>query len=190
MLPPRMREILMRVTAQYPPYMSSFRLIPEQSTVRIDGSSSVHAIHAESAGLTGEIDVTLTSRGLKAGSVVSGWVEIEVARLRASNPLVEAETKRRIDAKRFPTIRGTLTAAPVGTSTTALASGEVGTITFRGITAPVEGELVIEREGDTLHLTGSQRFDIRNWDLQPPKILLLKVSPMITVTIDAYATPA
>lgn len=170
--------------------MSSYRLIPEQSIVRIDGSSSVHAIHAESSGLTGEIDVELTSRGLKAGSVVSGWVEVEVARLRASNPLVEAETKRRIDAKRFPTIRGTVTGAPVATSTTALASGDVGTITFRGITAPVDGELHITRDDDTLHITGSQTFDVRHWDFQPPKMLMLKVSPMITVTIDAFAAPA
>lgn len=170
--------------------MTSFQLIPEQSRVRIDGSSSVHSIHAESVGLTGEIDVVLTSRGLKSGSVANGWVEIEVAHLRASNPLVEAETKRRIDAKRFPTIRGTIADAAVTSPTTAVASGEIGAITFRGVTAPVEGELLIERDGDNLHITGSQTFDIRNWGLQPPKMLLLKVSPMITVTIDALASPA
>ena len=118
--------------------MTSFQLIPEQSRVRIDGSSSVHSIHAESVGLTGEIKVVLTSRGLKSGSAANGWVEIEVAHLRASNPLVEAETKRRIDAKRFPSIRGTIADAAVTSPTPAVSSGQIRALLCIGADTPVE----------------------------------------------------
>ncbi|MGB2756840.1 MAG: YceI family protein [Acidimicrobiia bacterium] len=166
--------------------MTKYSLIPEQSRVRIDGSSNVHGIRAESVGLNGEIEVQHTARGLKLRSPVTGWVEIEVAKLRASNPLVEAETKRRIDAKRFPTIRGDLNEASATGSETVSASGE---ITFRGVNTAVHGELRVERDGDHVHITGSQTFDIREWGLQPPKMLMLKVSPMITVTIDALGAP-
>ncbi len=165
----------------------NYEIVESTSTVRIEGSSSVHPIHASSNGLAGTISLERSADGLKLGSSASGSLQVEVASLRASNPLVEAETKRRLNAKQFPFISGTITTATATSSTEIAVEGE---ITFRGETRAVKGSLEVTFDGDTAHITGSQSFDIRDWNFQPPKLLLLKVHPEITVHIDVTARPS
>ena len=40
----------------------------------------------------------------------------------------------------------------------------------------------------TLHLAGRSRFDIRNFGMEPPRILMLKVEPLVDVRVDIVAT--
>src|SRR3954447_11424130 len=82
--------------------MTRYRIDPERSRVVIDARSSVHPIHTEVTGLTGWISLGPEASG--------GSVELPVERLRSGNPLEDAELRRRIDARRFPTITGTVTA--------------------------------------------------------------------------------
>ncbi|WP_426573085.1 YceI family protein [Aquihabitans sp. McL0605] len=162
-----------------------FELDPQRSQVWITGSSSVHPIHATAAGLQGSIELAVTASGaVAARPAVEGEVRIAIDQLKASNPLVERETRRRIDARRYPEIVGTVT------SSTRLAADRLalaGAITFRGETRPVDGELVVEPDGDDLRLHGEQRFDVRDWGLQPPRIGLLRVHPDIAVRFEATA---
>ncbi len=39
----------------------------------------------------------------------------------------------------------------------------------------------------TISLTGSSRFDIRDFGMQPPRVLLLKVEPEVDVKVEAVA---
>jgi hypothetical protein len=39
----------------------------------------------------------------------------------------------------------------------------------------------------TIHLTGASSFDIRDFGMQPPKVLLLKVEPEVQVRVEIYA---
>jgi polyisoprenoid-binding protein YceI len=101
--------------------------------------------------------------------------------------LIDREMKRRIDARRYPTIAGELSEMK------ATADGRFaarGTLTFRGVTREVEGELQVTDDGNGgAHITGSQVFDVRDFDFEPPKILMLKVHPDVTVRIDIVAEP-
>jgi hypothetical protein len=45
----------------------------------------------------------------------------------------------------------------------------------------VEGTVSLEPEG---HLTGIGEFDVRWWNLEPPRVLMLRVEPIVTVEID------
>lgn len=160
-------------------------LDPDRSQVWIEGSSSLHPIHATATGLTGWVEL-LSGGGPDAPPDVQGEVRVEVERLKSGNPLVDAETRRRIDARRYPEIVGTVT------SSTRLAVDRValtGDITFRGETKPVEGELQVTLEDDALRLAGSQQFDVRTWGLEPPRIGLVRVHPTITVRFEAVTRP-
>lgn len=161
-----------------------YELDPERSQVWIEGSSSLHPIHATATGLAGGIALQLGADGLAAQPHVEGQVRIEVERLRSGNPLVDAETRRRIDARRFPEIVGTVTASKRTAPDQVVLRGQ---ISFRGETREVEGNLRVERVGDELHLIGEQRFDVRAWGLQPPRLGLVKVHPEVTVRLDAWA---
>jgi len=163
-----------------------FELDPDRSQVWIEGSSSVHPIHATATGLAGWFEVDVTTKGLAAKTGASGHVEIPVQRLRSGNPLVDRETRRRVDAKRFPLIVGEITGVD-GVERQVLHLR--GVIAFRGESCDVQGDLVVTRDGDALILEGEQTFDVRAWGLQPPKVLMLTVHPEVTVRIRAEARP-
>jgi polyisoprenoid-binding protein YceI len=62
-----------------------------------------------------------------------------------------------------------------------------GDLTFHGVTRPVEGELSIKADNGSLVLEGEQTFDIRDFGVDPPKILMLKVHPDVKVRVRAIA---
>jgi polyisoprenoid-binding protein YceI len=156
--------------------MTRYRIDPGRSRVVIDARSSVHPIHTEVTGLTGWIDVAPESAG--------GSVELAVDRLRSGNPLEDAELRRRIDARRFPTITGTVSALEEMADDRWRVEGDV---TFRGVTKRCEGDVTIETVAGGLHLTGMSVFDIRDFGMAPPRILMLRVFPDVKVGIDVTA---
>jgi polyisoprenoid-binding protein YceI len=156
--------------------VSRFRIDPERSSVVIDASSSVHPIHSRTQGVEGFVD--LESR--------QGELSLDVDRLRSGNPLEDRELKRRIDARRFPTIVGRLT--ELHDTDVAGRYRVVGEITFRGVTRICEDDMTFTILDDgTLQIGGTTTFDIRDWGMEPPRILVLRVHPEVTVTLDAVA---
>ncbi len=98
----------------------------------------------------------------------------------------DRELKRRIDARRFPTINGDLTSMEAtGKEGRYLVRGDV---TFKGVTRPSEDEMTMSVDGDTaIRLQGSSVFDIREFGMEPPRILMIKVAPDVTVSVDIVA---
>jgi polyisoprenoid-binding protein YceI len=155
--------------------MARFRIRPEESSVLIEGSSSLHPITSRTKGLEGYVDL---------GDEPAGELSLAVSRLASGNPLEDREMRRRIDARRHPTIEGRLTSLRDTGDGRYAARGDV---TFRGETRPHEGELTITPDGDTLRITGTSTFDVREFGMEPPRILMLRVHPEVTVTIDVVA---
>ena len=144
----------------------------------INASSSVHPITSRTDGLEGFIELD--------GGNVWGEVSLDVARLRSGNPLEDRELRRRIDARRHPTIDGRVTGAtPLDESGRYHVTGD---ITFRGVTRPHEDELVVTMvDDDTVTVEGTTTFDVRDFGMEPPRILVLRVHPEVTVTLEAVA---
>lgn len=155
-----------------------YAIDPGRSEVWIDGSSSVHPIHARATGLEGWVEL--------ADGRLGGEVRIEVARLRSGNVLVDRETRRRIDAGRFPLITGRTTSSDRGRSGSFALTG---TVAFRGEERPVRGDVTVTTTTDGgLVVEGEQTFDVREWGLQPPRVGLLRVHPDIRVGVRIVAS--
>jgi hypothetical protein len=166
--------------------VSHFDLDPEVSQVWIDGSSSVHPVHASATGVTGWIELGLSGGGITTASGLAGEVHVAVNRLASGNSLIDRETRRRIDATRYPEIVGTVTTAErIGSKRFEV----TGDIAFRGEVRSVSGELAVFIDGTQLILEGTQTFDVREWGLRPPRIGLLRVHPDVTVRIRVVANP-
>lgn len=153
----------------------------------IDARSSLHPIHAEVHGLEGVIDMTVDQDGtIDAGSEAKGRIELATDRLQTGNPLYDRETRRRIDARRYPTITGVLTGLAPGS-----AAGRYrveGDVTFHGVTVHHDGEMAITADqADTVLLRGTHVFDVRAFGVEPPRMLMLKVEPEVTVRVDIVA---
>lgn len=159
-----------------------FELDPERSRVWIEGSSSVHPIRARAKGLRGWIELTASDGTEVPASSVEGEVGVALDLLRSGNSLVDRETRRRVDAQRFPEIVGRVTSSKPGTTDSVDLEGEID---FRGVTVAVSGNLVVEVEDDEVHLAGTQTFDVRDWGLALPRLGLLRVHPDVEVRFEA-----
>jgi len=164
-----------------------FKIDPGRSRVSIDARSSVHPLHASTLGLEGYVELTFGADGeLDLSAEVSGMVSLRAERLSSGNSLEDREMKRRIDTRRYPTIDGRLVALrPAGEDGAYLVEGEVS---FHGVSRPKEDKMTIRALDErTVSLRGSSRFDIREWGMEPPRILMLRVEPEVDVEIDVIA---
>jgi hypothetical protein len=109
-------------------------------------------------------------------------LSLRVERLRSGNVLEERELRRRINARRFPTIDGDLIdMKPAGDDGRYVVRGAV---TFLGVTNEHRDEMLISFDDDTIMLTGSSTFDIRDFGMEPPRVLLLRVEPEVIVRVE------
>ena len=167
--------------------MARYRILPERSKVFISARSSLHPIDTRSDGLEGFVDLEVQGGGrLNLTVPTKGRVSFPVERMSSGNPLEDRELRRRIDARRFPTIEGELTDIhETGRDGRYLVRGDV---TFKGSTRTYEDEMAVSQDDDgTLRLTGESTFDIRDFGMDPPRILMLKVEPEVGVRVEILA---
>jgi len=166
--------------------MTRYR-IAAGSTVDIEAHSSVHPIHGEATGIRGELDVRLDGGTLDLSGPARMRLECPVSALRSGNPLNDRELRRRVEADRYPSIVGEAREVTEGSG-----RGRYrvrGDLTFHGVTREVTGEIAVTVPGaDTLLVEGEQTFDIRDFGVTPPRILMLRVEPDVRVRIRVEAT--
>jgi polyisoprenoid-binding protein YceI len=155
--------------------------------VWIDARSNVHPIHSATDGLEGYVELTLGPEGGVDLSVEpTGQLSLPVKRLSSGNRMEDRELHKRIDARRYPTIDGVLNkVARNGKDGSYVVSGE---ISFRGVSRQHEDLMTIEGiDDETIHLGGSTRFDIREFGMEPPRVLMLKVHPEVDIRVEIVA---
>lgn len=167
--------------------MTRYSIVPDRSQVWIDARSNVHPIHSTTSGLEGYVELDLEPSGaIDPATVPAGRLSLAVDRLKSGNRMEDRELQKRIDARKFPRIEGQLEGiAPNGSDASYRVSGEV---TFRGVAHQHEDRMDITAVDDrTIRLAGASNFDIRDFGMQPPKVLLLKVEPEVQVRVEIFA---
>jgi len=164
-----------------------YRIAPERSHVWVDARSSLHPIEVTTTGLEGFVELELEPGGavdVTAGP--SGQLSLAVSRLSSGNRMEDRELYRRVDVRRYPTIDGVLQRMDWS------AQGEryrvSGDVTFRGVTRRCEDEMTVRAvDAETVQLSGKSRFDIRDFGMEPPRALMLKVEPEVDVRVEIVA---
>jgi polyisoprenoid-binding protein YceI len=167
--------------------VTRYRIAPERSHVWIDARSNVHPIHSETDGLEGFVELTLDSDGgIDLSVKPAGKLSLAVTHLSSGNRMEDRELQKRIDARRYPTIEGTLDSVTRdGDDGSYRVSGD---ISFRGVSQHHEDLMRIRGiDETTVQLDGSSRFDIRDFGMEPPRMLMLKVEPDVDVRIEVVA---
>jgi len=168
--------------------LTRYTLDSVRSCVWVSGRSSLHPINTETRGITGWFEAATRNDGsLYLGQGVSGELELAVERLTSGNQLYDRELRRRIDARRYPTIGGRLTGiVPDGPHPNYEVTGEVA---FHGKTRTFGHGMQIKVSEDGIALTGEDVFDIREFGMKPPSMLMVRVYPEITVRVELHGVP-
>ncbi len=173
--------------------MTLYNVEPARSSVKVSGKSSLHPMHgsARSACLSGVIEATVAAGAVDLSCPTKGRVEFPVEQLSFGNSLYDRELPKRLDARRYPLIVIELTAAAdAGESRMRLDLD----LTFHGVTRHFREDVSVSvrggeggGEGDTLVISGRHSFDVRDFDVQPPKMLGLSVKPDFDVEVELVA---
>ncbi len=156
-----------------------------RSCVWVSGRSSLHPINTETRGITGWFEAGARHDGsLDLEQPINGELRLAVEKLTSGNQLYDHELRRRIDARRYPTIEGRVTRiAADGTHPRYSVRGD---IVFHGKTRSFEHVMDIELSEDEISLTGDYVFDIREFGMKPPSMLMIRVYPEISVRVELY----
>jgi polyisoprenoid-binding protein YceI len=158
-----------------------------RSCVWVSGRSSLHPINTETRGITGWFEASRREDGsLDLDLPVAGELELAVARLTSGNQLYDRELRRRIDARRHPTIQGRVT--KISADGAHPRYSVAGDIVFHGKTRSFEHGMDITLDDDEVSLTGDYVFDIREFGMKPPSMLMVRVYPEIAVRVELYGT--
>ena len=158
-----------------------------RSCVWVSGRSSLHPINTETRGISGWFEAAAHEDGrLDLDAPIKGELRVAVEKLTSGNSLYDHELRRRIDARRHPTIEGRVAriiadGAHPGYSVT-------GDIVFHGKTRTFEHTMEIQIGEDEVSLTGDYVFDIREFGMRPPSMLMIRVYPEIAVKVELYGT--
>jgi polyisoprenoid-binding protein YceI len=166
--------------------VARYRILPTRSRVWIDARSNVHPIHTEADGLEGWLDLDVSDGLVNVDQTLRGHLEFPVENLQSGNAFEDRELRRRIDSRRFQTIAGDLKAMKAGNDPGRYVVS--GDLTFRGVTHTYEDDMTVDVAADhTLTLAGQSKFDIRDFGMDPPRILMLKVEPEVSVRVEIVA---
>ena len=156
-----------------------------RSCVWVSGRSRLHPINTETRGITGWFETATHDDGsLNLDLPVAGELELAVERLTSGNQLYDHELRRRIDARRFPTIAGRVSAIAAGGPHPHYVV--TGDISFHGKTRTFEHDMHIEVHEEGVSLTGDYVFDIREFGMKPPSMLMIRVYPEISVRVELH----
>jgi polyisoprenoid-binding protein YceI len=160
---------------------------PERSHVWIDAKSNVHPIHSSTGGLEGFVELSFASGGgVDMNATSTAELSLAVSLLSSGNRLEDRELQKRIDARKFPTITGVLGSIEPSEATGTYRVG--GDITFRGISLHHEDLMQITSvDDDTIQLDGHSHFDIREYGMDPPRMLMLRVEPEVDIRVEIFA---
>jgi YceI-like domain len=157
-----------------------FRVRPNASSVSTKMRSSVHDLHAETRTLAGTIDGELDSDGIPKFDAAHGArLQVPIQSMRSGNRLRDMEMQRRLDPRRHPYIEVVVDRA------WQLDGSDKYRAAFRvsahGRTQAFEENFQMRLQGRRLIVEGEHAFDMRDFDVSPPRFLTLKVDPAVTV---------
>ena len=163
-----------------------YRLIPDRSAVLIEVRSTVGPLSFGAIGVTGTVEATVVDGVVWTDGPTSAALEVDLTGLRSGNSLYDAELLRRIEAHRYPMATVELVECGPGDAESRYLLK--GRLTFHRVSRPVQGTIrVAPGPEGRLVITGQQVFDIRDFAIPSPTVLMLRIFPDVRVHLHAEA---
>jgi len=160
--------------------VARYRIIPERSKIWIEARSSLHPIKAESSAMEGNFEMEMADGRVDLQSAPKGWLDLEVESLKTGNRLYDRQIEGELEVRKYPRIHGEVREVSAGTDGDRLRVR--GDLSLHGVTRRLEGDVVLAAlDADTMQVEGEKTIDLREFNLKPPQILMLKVYPEVKI---------
>jgi polyisoprenoid-binding protein YceI len=158
------------------------------SNLTYEGKSSLHSVSGRALDFRGYVDAAFSEDGtLQADPAPAMRLEVPVTALRSGSTPKDQEVWRLIDVERSPHIVAELRSIELLYGTTIYQA--MGEITIAGRTRSYDGQmLVLTEDRQTVSVRGDLEIDIRHFGLEPPRMLFVRIEPVISVHLSLVAT--
>lgn len=178
-----------RVSPADPDPPTRFVVVPDRSAAFIEARSNVGPISFGTTALTGYLDAAVLGGRIAADPTPRAEIRLDLTTLRSGNTLYDAELSQRMSVRRYPRTEIVLRdMVEVGEDGRYRLTGDV---TLHGVTQTVEGTVsaTVDTERRCV-VTGEQLFDIRDFQIPTPTILMLRIYPDVRVylRLELHAT--
>jgi polyisoprenoid-binding protein YceI len=161
--------------------MPRYRIDAAQSEVDIGLRVNLHPSHITATGISGEVECELDDQGRpRLDQPYSAELTLPVAAISSGIGLQDREMRRRFDASRYPNI----TARLVKGEAVSVDEGRyraTATLTMHGQTREVSGEVRLTFSNGTLTAEAPTTINMKNFGIDPPRLIVLKVEPEVDV---------
>jgi polyisoprenoid-binding protein YceI len=163
-----------------------FRVDTSQSSVKVGLRINLHPSHIDASALSGVIECEVDNHGRpRLDQPYSAELELPVEAIKSGNGIQDREMRRRFDAGRYPTITARVTQGEA-------LKGEgryraVAQLTMHGQTREIAGEVQLRVEGTTMTIDGQQVINVKDFGIDPPRLIILKVDPEVDLRVHIVA---
>lgn len=174
-----------------------FDVVRRGSSLVVEARSNIGPIAFSTSAVSGRVEVALRDGLVQEVPSPIGVLEVAVGGLSSGNSLYDGELVRRVDARRHPTVQIELK------SLSRLGEGNcyqvVGEVTLHGVARQLLGivtatvkhrKLPGNVEEERLLITGEYVLDVRHFDMEVPKMPILKIYPDVRLHLRLEAVAA
>jgi polyisoprenoid-binding protein YceI len=153
--------------------------------VLVEARSNVGTVSFGSTQVTGTIEAVRDGDLVDTARGPSAVLSVPLASLSSGNALYDAELQKRLAVNRYPDVTIEMVDAEAGGGNSYHVSGRV---TIHGVTSTLHGGVMLTfPEPDAVLVTGEQTIDIRDFDIDVPSVLMLRIYPDVKVSIQLLA---
>ena len=166
--------------------MAQFRVNTSKSTVKVGLRINLHPSHIDAHALTGVIECELDDQGQpRLDQPYNAELSLPVDAIKSGNGIQDREMRRRFDVSRYPTITARVTHGEQLEGTGRYRA--VAQLTMHGQTREISGEITLHVDGPTMTIDGQQVINVKDFGIDPPRLIILKVEPEVDLSVHIVA---
>jgi polyisoprenoid-binding protein YceI len=166
--------------------VARFEVNTAQTTIQVGLRVNLHPSHVNANALTGFIECELDDQGKpRLDQPYRAELTLPVEAIKSGNGIQDREMRRRFDTSRYPNITAVVTHGEA-------LDGEgryraTAQLTLHGVTKDITGDVHITANGRTLTIDGQQVINIKDFGIDPPRLIILKVEPDVDLQVHIVA---
>jgi polyisoprenoid-binding protein YceI len=157
-----------------------------QSTVQVGLRVNLHPSHINANALAGFIECEIDDQGKpRLDQPYRAELTLPVDAIKSGNGIQDREMRRRFDISRYPEITAVVTHGEA-------LDGEgryraTAQLTMHGVTKDITGDLTLGVSGTTMTVDGQQVINVKDFGIDPPRLIILKVEPDVDLQVHIVA---